>query len=106
MKASRLTIIVSGMLGGDPYQGGATWAVLQYVLGLRELGHRVILIEPIDPRQIRPENKPLAESDNARYFSAVCDAFDLENAAALLLKGTRDSVGLSYARCREAAAEA
>jgi hypothetical protein len=29
-----MRILVSGMLAGDPHQGGASWAVLQYVLGL------------------------------------------------------------------------
>ena len=31
-----------------PRQGGATWAVLQYVLGLRALGHDVLLVEPVE----------------------------------------------------------
>jgi hypothetical protein len=34
------------MVAADPYQGGATWAVLQYVLGLRRLGHDVWLVDP------------------------------------------------------------
>ena len=32
------TILVSGMMAGDPHHGGATWAVLQYLLGFRRLG--------------------------------------------------------------------
>lgn len=43
-------ILVSGMIACDPHQGGATWAILQYVLGLRGLGHEVYLVEPIAPR--------------------------------------------------------
>ena len=42
------TIIVSGMVAGTPDQGGATWAVLQYLLGLSRLGHDVHLVEPVD----------------------------------------------------------
>lgn len=41
------TVIVSGMVAGTPGQGGATWAVLQYLLGLRRLGHDVHLVEPV-----------------------------------------------------------
>jgi hypothetical protein len=41
-------VLVSGMLAGDPGQGGAAWAILQYVLGLRRLGHDVTLLEPLD----------------------------------------------------------
>ncbi len=45
MRVSGLRILVSGMVAGDPHQGGATWAVLQYVLGFRRLGHDVVLVE-------------------------------------------------------------
>src|SRR5205085_2245788 len=40
-------IVAAGMVSDVPGQGGATWAVLQYVLGLRRLGHDVVLIEPV-----------------------------------------------------------
>jgi hypothetical protein len=43
----QMRIVVSGMLAGDPHQGGASWAVLQYVLGLERLGHEVAFIEPM-----------------------------------------------------------
>lgn len=43
----RLTIIVSGMIAADPHEGGATGAVLQYLLGFRRLGHKVLFVEPI-----------------------------------------------------------
>ncbi len=43
-----LRILVSGMVCGDPWQAGASWAVAQYVLGLRRLGHDVWLVEPVE----------------------------------------------------------
>ena len=46
------TIIVSGMVGGTPGQGGATWAVLQHLLGLRALGHDVFLVEPVGSGEV------------------------------------------------------
>jgi hypothetical protein len=52
-------IVVSGMIGGDPCQGGATWAVLQYILGLRQLGHDVCLIEPVAPNKLQPRGTDL-----------------------------------------------
>ncbi len=36
------------MVAADPHQGGATWAVLQYVLGLEQLGHEVWLVDPAE----------------------------------------------------------
>lgn len=47
MATPKLTILLSGMIAGVPHQGGATWAVLQYLLGFRRLGHDVHLYEPV-----------------------------------------------------------
>jgi hypothetical protein len=93
---SALRIVVSGMVAGDPDQGGATWAVLQYVLGLRRLGHDVLLVEPVDeltPRRVAA-------------FEALQDEFGLRDSSALLAAGGRRTVGLPYPavsrRCRDA----
>ena len=102
----RLAIIISGMIGGDPYQGGATWAVLQYILGLRQLGHDVHFIEPIAANKLQPSGTSLSGSTNAAYFRSVMRQFDLESHAALLLAGTAESVGLPYEKLRALAAGA
>jgi hypothetical protein len=101
----RLTITVTGMIAGDPHQGGATWAVLQYLLGLRQLGHDVHFIEPIAAEKLRPVGAGLSSSVNAAYFRAVMRQFGLESRAALLLAGTQQTVGLPYERLRAVAAE-
>jgi len=98
-----MRIFVSGMIAADPGQGGATWAVLQYVLGLREMGHDVFLVEPILPGLIRPQDAPLVSSTNARYFLDVVSRFDLQDRAALLLEGTHETVGVPYCELRRAA---
>lgn len=90
------TILVSGMLAGDPHQGGATWAVLQYLLGLARLGHDVYLVEPLAATALRPAGVRLGDSVNAAYFRQVCADFGLERSTALLLAGTRQTVGLPY----------
>jgi hypothetical protein len=41
-----MRILLGGSVAGVANQGGAAWAVLQYVLGLRRLGHDVLLVEP------------------------------------------------------------
>ena len=79
-------IVFSGMVAGDPKQGGASWAVLQYVLGLRALGHEVHLIEPVDR----------LEPGSVRYFSELVRDFRLEGHAALLVRGTTESAGIPY----------
>jgi hypothetical protein len=55
------------MVAGDPHQGGAAWAVLQYVLGLKRLGHEVQLVESV--------NDPSEET--RAYFDAVIKSFGL-----------------------------
>jgi hypothetical protein len=42
-------IVVAGRLAATPRQGGASWAVLQWVLGFRALHHDVLLVEPAPP---------------------------------------------------------
>ncbi len=101
MATSKPTIIVSGMIAADPGQGGATWAVLQYVLGLRRLGCEVHLVEPMPAQSLRPQGAGLAESANAAYFRAVISDFELTDRATLLLAGTRETVGQSYEALRE-----
>lgn len=84
------------MIAADPYQGGATWAVLQYVLGLRELGHDVFLIEPVPEDSLRPRGAALAESHNATYFRQVVRDYALANHSALMLAGGTETIGLPY----------
>src|SRR6188768_3862298 len=98
MLRTRLTIVLSGMIAADPHQGGATWSVLQYVLGLRALGHRVLLVEPIERDRLQPAGMRLGDSISARYFRQVVADFGLEDSAALLAVGSRETVGLPYER--------
>jgi hypothetical protein len=84
------------MMAGDPYQGGATWAVLQYVLGLRSLGHDVYFVEPVAKHALRPASARLADSINAKYFHYVVSRFGLERCAALLRRDSRETVGVRY----------
>src|SRR4051812_19076024 len=106
MAARSLRVLFSGMLAGDPHQGGATWAVLQYLLGLRRLGHDVLFVEPIKPNGLRPAGAALVDSESASYFRAVVGQFGLADSAALLLEGTGETVGLPYDALRERARRA
>jgi hypothetical protein len=103
---SRLTVLVSGMIAGVPGLGGATWAVLQYVLGLARLGHRVYFVEPVAGTSLRPDGSPLRRSSNRRYFEHVMSAFGLREESALLLAGTGETIGLPYEELRRVATQA
>src|SRR5262245_34375874 len=96
MPDTKLKVIVSGMVAGNLGQGGAAWAVLQYVLGLLRLGHDVYLLEPITKEQVTPQSSSLKSSNNALYFQKIAKDFGLEGRSCLLLQGTTDTVGLAY----------
>jgi len=88
----RLRILLAGMLAGVPQQGGASWAVLQYVLGFRRLGHDVRLVEAVQPAT----EAPLAHTPAAAYFRDVIADYRLTRQATLLRSGTRETVGVPY----------
>ncbi len=90
------------MVAAVPGQGGAAWAVLQYVLGLQRLGHEVLFVEQIDV----PADAPLEQSQAASYFREVARDFGLEQSSALLVSGSRETVGLPYSSLVEWAASA
>src|SRR5439155_2861120 len=87
-----MNIILSGMIAGVPRQGGATWAVLQYLLGLLHLGHEVFFVEPIQDQALQPPASALAHSNNAVYFRYVAAEFGLEHRTALWRTGTTETV--------------
>jgi hypothetical protein len=87
--SEQLKIVISGMVAGDPRQGGATWAVLQYFLGLRDLGHDVLLVEPVDGGMGRSWPAPATAS----YFDSLPLPRDR---VALLRPGSEQTVGASY----------
>jgi hypothetical protein len=94
------------MIAGDPYQGGATWAVLQYLLGFQRLGHEVVFVEPVQSKSLRPAGVSLHDSINARYFLKILQVFGLVGKGALLDEDTRQSVGMDYGQIQRAAERA
>jgi hypothetical protein len=62
------------MIAGTPHHGGATWAVLQYLLGLRRLGFDPYFVEPVDH----------VADDAVRYADHVMSSVGLDDRWALL----------------------
>jgi hypothetical protein len=88
-------IVVSGMIAAVPGQGGATWAVLQYLLGLARLGHEVFFVEALNGDALRPVGVPLAQTVNARYCRQVLQEHGLDRSWALMRRDTGETAGLS-----------
>ena len=103
MAEKSLKILLSGMIARVPRQGGATWVVLQYLLGLRQMGHHVHFVEAIPADSMHPGGARLRDSENGRYFRQVIDRFELGRAATLVHSGTKETVGRSYAELRRLA---
>jgi hypothetical protein len=99
-------IVFGGAFARVPYQGGLAWLVLQWVLGLRQLGHEVLLLEPLAGEDLRPAGAALADSENAAWFRGVIHTFGLTGQAALYLANARDTLDLSPQWIAEWAAEA
>jgi hypothetical protein len=94
----RLRILVSGMIGAVPNHGGATWAVLQYLLGFARLGHEVTFVE-----EVKQGATAVDASPGAAYMRDVARRFDLDGQWALLAAGTRATAGLGHEQLRAAA---
>lgn len=101
-----LSVVLGGMVGGVPGHGGATWAVLQYALGLRQLGHRVLVVESVPRASVAPSGAPFEEAANVRYAAAALSAHGLGDDWALVLEGTTRSAGRAWPEVLEFAARA
>ena len=93
------TVIVSGTIAATPCQGGATWAVLQYLLGLQRLGCGVYFVEQLDGLERPPPHA-------SRYCEQVMERFGFDGRWALLPSGGTELTGMSRQRLRGAADEA
>jgi hypothetical protein len=98
MRMSPPILLFSGMIAGTPGHGGATWAVLQYLLGFRRLGFDVRFIEPVADLR--------GAHDNVSYCRNVMERFGFDDAWALLDQTTGDSVGMSRAELERVASAA
>ena len=94
LMARSLRIVLAGSIAAVPGHGGWTWALLQYVLGLRQLGHEVCWIDPICADALVPEGVPFTDSRNAAYFRQVAARFGVSECSTLLLQGASpDTIG-------------
>jgi hypothetical protein len=94
------------MIASVPNQGGVVWVPLQFLLGLKRLGHHVFFVEECGADDIRPAGAPLERSENASYFRSVMSQFGFERDSCLLLTGTTQSIGPDRAEVRTIAGSA
>lgn len=94
------TILYGGAVAQAVGQGGLLWFHLHFLLGLRRLGHEVILVDRLDSamctdRAGRPV--PFADSVQRRGFLDVVRQFGLDGAFSLDVDRGREHLGLGPA---------
>jgi hypothetical protein len=90
---------VSSVIANKPLNGGNAWAVLSWVLGLRELGFRVCFVEQISREccvDATSATTAFEHSVNLAYFKQVTEQFGLADSAALVYEGGEQVHGLRY----------
>lgn len=102
-KPGGLNIVVSGGVAGVPGQAGIAWVMLQYLLGLRRLGHGVFFIDPLAAEALTPQGTSLDASANAASFHRLMTEFAFDDASSLVMTdGSHATVGHPYAVVKEA----
>lgn len=83
-------VAVGAALAQRPGYGGHAWALLNYLLGLRRLGHEVLFLDRLTP-EMAPT--PAARDRCVAWLVAVMETAGLEDSYCLLTEG--ETVGLS-----------
>ena len=102
-------VVVSGAIANKPFNGGAAWTRLNWVLGFRKLGFEVYFVEQIDPDTCVDQNGQPAsfeQSVNHAYFWKIAEQFDLARNAALLCDIPTRAESKEYRRLRDIAGSA
>src|SRR5438128_1831531 len=102
-------VLYCGALAQVPRQGGLTWLHLQFLLGLRRLGWKVLFLDRLSPALCVDESgRPAAvdESLNLRYFRRVLREYGLGGSFSLSSDGGRRVFGLPRAEVLRRAARA
>jgi hypothetical protein len=92
------TVVIAGSMAQKPGQGGATWVLLQYVLGFKRLGWEVLFLDRLEPGMCFTATRqpsPLEQSFNLQYFLNVMERFGLNRSFALAYNRGEQWIGLS-----------
>ena len=93
-----MKIILGAVISLPPVSAGCAWNRLQYVLGLRRLGHDVCFVEEVRPNWcVGEDGRPCAYEDsiNRRAFDAIMRRFDLLGRSCQIYDGGAETCGLS-----------
>jgi hypothetical protein len=86
------SLAVAGSIAQRPRRGGHAWVFLNYLLGLRRLGHEVLFVDRLDPGMLAdaPSAESAAGSPQARWLHEVMAGAGLAGDYVLLTPGEED----------------
>ena len=96
-----MKVVVAGVLSLPPFSPGTAWDRLQYVLGLRSLGHEVLFVEEVESAWCRGRDgrhSPYEPSVNRERFCRTMAAFGLLDRSCQLYEGGRATAGLDVGK--------
>jgi len=91
-------VAVAGSVAQRPGRGGHAWVFLQYLLGFRRLGYRVLFLDRLSPGMLPTSDWPPRGA--AEWLHRVLEPYGLESDYALLLEGGQ-SIGVTRQRALE-----
>jgi hypothetical protein len=102
-------IILGAVISLPPISAGCAWNRLQYIIGLRQLGHDVVFLEEVRPEwcvDSSGKRSAYADSANRHGFIDIMRQFDLLDCCCQLYNGGEATTGLSRDALREFADDA
>src|SRR6266571_1310851 len=104
-----MKIIVGAVISLPPISAGCAWNRLQYILGLRRLGHEIVFVEEVRPQwTVDAAGRKCAyeDSQNRRGFIDIMRQFELTENCCQLYSAGEATTGLSRQAMRDFAADA
>ena len=97
-----MRIIVTGLIAQYPL-GGLTWHYLQYVVGLKQLGHDVFYFEDTNQYPYNPIHQEVSKTCeyNVNYLMNLMERYDLEDCWAYRFPWHSEWFGLIQSRRNE-----
>jgi hypothetical protein len=93
-----MRIVFGAIVSRHPLVPGSVWNRMQWVTGLRRLGHEVVYVEELRPKWCVDESGQsceFADCINRQYFARTMQRFGLNGSCCQLYNGGEQTTGLS-----------
>ena len=84
------SVAVAGSVAQRPGRGGHAWVFLNYLLGLRKLGHEVVFVDRLTSEMVGSEVEDIRRSRQAQWLNQVMTTIGFGDRYILLAEGPGD----------------